>query len=172
MPEHSLYPPRAAAGTIFSRINIFTDQSAGYTARLLRARLAEKSDEIGGEGNPGPADVLVPAVFAPHDVGAFGWHSVRHKELRTPNTGEILIATVPATFVAILWGLTRDHHATRAAVRFHSGKRSPAGVLIAGSTRRKGENAVQTAESGPDSLSPPKSATLPVIASGHLGNLG
>ncbi len=47
-----------------------------------------------------------------------------------------------------------------------------AGLLIAKSARRRGEIALQTGGSGPDSPSTALFATLPATASGHPGNLG
>ncbi len=61
--------------------------------------------------------------------------------------------------------------AVRAAVRSHSAKKSPAGLSIAKSARRRGEIAMQTAGSGPKLMSTALFATLPVAASGHLWNL-
>ncbi len=57
-------------------------------------------------------------------------------------------------------------------VRSHSAKRLPAGQLIANSARRRGEIAMPTAGSGPDSPSTAVFATLRVTASRHPGNLG
>ncbi len=61
---------------------------------------------------------------------------------------------------------------TPPGVRSHRAKRSPAGLLITKSARRRGEIAMQTAGPGPVSPSTAILATLPVPASGHPGNLG
>ncbi len=60
--------------------------------------------------------------------------------------------------------------AARAAVRSHSTKKPPAGLLIAKSARRRREIAMQTAGSRPDLMSTAVIATLPVTASGSLEN--
>ncbi|MDP7174496.1 MAG: transposase, partial [Alphaproteobacteria bacterium] len=62
--------------------------------------------------------------------------------------------------------------AARAGVRSHSAKRSLAGLLIAKSARRRGELAMQTAGSGPESPSTVIFAKLQATASGHPGNVG
>ncbi len=62
--------------------------------------------------------------------------------------------------------------AARSRVRPHGAKRALAGVSLAKSARRRGEIAMRTAGSGPDSPSGAILATLPVTASGHPGNFG
>ena len=68
--------------------------------------------------------------------------------------------------IARMYGCAR-----RGGLGFQSAKRSPAGLSIAKSTRRRGEIATQTAGPRPDSPSTVIIGTLPLIVKNHPGNL-